>query len=166
MLNVENAQSTGYAMTETAEARLAALGLTLPDPVAALANYVPALISGNLLYVSGQVSIGPDDRVNGKLGADLAVEDGQRAARLCCLNLLAQARSALGSLEKIGQTLRLTGYVNAAPDFGDHPKVINGASDLMVEILGDRGRHTRAAVGVSSLPFGVAVEIDAIFAIA
>jgi enamine deaminase RidA (YjgF/YER057c/UK114 family) len=153
-------------MTETAEARLAALGLTLPEPVAALANYVPTLITGNLLYVSGQVSIGPDGSVKGKLGADLALEDGQNAARICCLNILAQARAALGSLEKIGQTLRLTGYVNAAPDFTDHPKVINGASDLMVGVLGDRGRHTRVAIGVSSLPSGVAVEIDAIFVIA
>jgi enamine deaminase RidA (YjgF/YER057c/UK114 family) len=153
-------------MTETAEARLAALGLTLPEPGAALANYVPTLIAGNLLYVSGQVAVGPDGPVKGKLGADLALEDGQKAARICCLNILAQAKGALGSLEKIWQTLRLTGYVNAAPDFTDHPKVINGASDLMVEVLGERGRHTRAAVGVSSLPFGVAVEIDAIFAIA
>jgi enamine deaminase RidA (YjgF/YER057c/UK114 family) len=153
-------------MTETAEARLAALGLTLPEPVAALANYVPALVAGNLIYVSVQVSIGPDGPVKGKLGADLTVEDGQKAARLCCLNILAQAKAALGSLDKIGQALRLTGYVNAAPDFTDHPKVINGASDLMVDILGDRGRHTRAAVGVSGLPFGVAVEIDAIFVIA
>ncbi|MBX2804526.1 MAG: RidA family protein [Hyphomicrobiales bacterium] len=153
-------------MTETAEARLAALGLTLPEPVAAVANYVPTLISGKLLYVSGQISMEPDGPLKGKLGDDLGIEDGQKAARVCCLNILAQARSALGSLEEIGQTIRLTGFVNATPDFTDHPKVINGASDLMVDVLGERGRHTRAAVGVAGLPLGVAVEIDAIFAIA
>ncbi len=152
-------------MTDTAETRLNALGLKLPEPVAAVANYVPALISGSFLYVSGQIAMGPDGPVKGKLGADLGIEDGQNAARICCLNILAQAKAALGSLDRIGQTVRLTGFVNAAPDFTDHPKVINGASDLMVEVLGERGRHTRAAVGVSSLPLGVAVEIDAIIAI-
>jgi enamine deaminase RidA (YjgF/YER057c/UK114 family) len=96
----------------------------------------------------------------------VSVEDGQKAARLACLNILAQAKAATGSLERISQALRLTGYVNATPDFTDHPKVINGASDLLVAVLGDRGRHTRAAVGMGSLPFGVAVEVDAIFAIA
>jgi enamine deaminase RidA (YjgF/YER057c/UK114 family) len=153
-------------MTETAEARLAAMGLTLPEPVAAVANYVPTIITGNLLYVSGQIAMAPDGPIKGKLGADLGIEDGQQAARICCLNILAQAKAALGSLDKIGQTIRLTGFVNATPDFTDHPKVVNGASDLIVEVLGERGRHTRAAVGVSGLPLGVAVEIDAIFAIA
>jgi enamine deaminase RidA (YjgF/YER057c/UK114 family) len=152
-------------MTESAEERLNALGLALPEPVAAVANYVPTLISGNLLYVSGQIAIGPDGSLKGTLGADLDVESGQNAARICGLNILAQARAALGSLDRIGQVVRLTGYVNATPDFTDHPKVINGASDLMVAVLGDRGRHTRAAVGVSGLPLGVAVEIDAIIAI-
>lgn len=152
-------------MTDTAETRLNALGLKLPEPAAAVANYVPALISGSFLYVSGQIAMGPDGPVKGKLGADLGIEDGQNAARICCLNILAQAKAALGSLDRIGQTVRLTGFVNATPDFTDHAKVINGASDLMVEVLGERGRHTRAAVGVSSLPLGVAVEIDAIIAI-
>ena len=152
-------------MKDSAEALLAALGHTLPEPVAAVANYVPTLISGNLLYVSGQISVGPEGPFKGRLGTDLDIEDGQNAARLCCLNILAQAKAALGSLDRIGQVIRLTGYVNAAPDFVDHPKVINGASDLMVEVLGERGRHTRAAVGVSGLPLGVAVEIDAIIAI-
>lgn len=153
-------------MTESAEERLNALGLTLPEPVAAVANYVPTLISGSLLYVSGQIATGPQGPLKGMLGADLDIESGQNAARLCCLNILAQAKEALGSLDRIGQVIRLTGYVNATPDFTDHPKVVNGASDLMVEVLGERGRHTRAAVGVSGLPLGVAVEIDAIIAIA
>jgi enamine deaminase RidA (YjgF/YER057c/UK114 family) len=154
-------------MSDDYEARLAALGLTLPDAPAPIANYVPFQISGGLLLISGQVSGRPGgEGIKGKLGADLSLESGQKAAQLCCLNILAQAKAALGSLDKIGQALRLTGFVNAAPDFGDHPSVINGASDLMVAVLGDRGRHTRAAVGMASLPFGFAVEIDAIFAIA
>lgn len=153
-------------MMDTTEARLAAMGLTLPEPVAAVANYLPTMITGNFLYVSGQIALGPDGPVKGKLGGGLGVEEGQEAARICCLNILAQTKAALGSLDRIEQALRLTGFVNATPDFTDHPKVINGASDMMVEIFGERGRHTRAAVGVSSLPLGVAVEIDAIFAIA
>jgi enamine deaminase RidA (YjgF/YER057c/UK114 family) len=154
-------------MSDDHEARLAALGFTLPDAPKALANYVPFQISGGLLLISGQVSGRPGgEGIKGKLGADLNVESGQKAAQIACLNVLAQAKAALGSLEKIGQALRLTGFVNATGDFGDHPSVINGASDLMVAVLGDRGRHTRAAVGVASLPFGFAVEIDAIFAIA
>lgn len=153
-------------MSDDSEARLAALGLTLPDAPAPIANYVPFLIADRLLFISGQVSSSADGGVKGKLGAELTIEDGQKAARLACLNVLAQAKAAIGSLEKIGQALRLTGFVNATGDFGHHPSVINGASDLMAEILGERGRHTRAAVGVASLPFGFAVEIDAIFAIA
>jgi enamine deaminase RidA (YjgF/YER057c/UK114 family) len=111
------------------------------------------------------VSITADDSVKGKLGAGLPIEDGEKAARLACLNVLAQVKAALGSLEKVAEAVRLSGYVNAAPDFTDHPKVINGASDLLVAVLGDKGRHTRAALGVSSLPLGAAVEIDAIFAV-
>jgi enamine deaminase RidA (YjgF/YER057c/UK114 family) len=154
-------------MSDDHEARLAALGFTLPDAPKALANYVPFQISGGLLLISGQVSGRPGgEGIKGKLGADLNVESGQKAAQIACLNVLAQAKAALGSLEKIGQALRLTGFVNATGDFSDHPSVINGASDLMVAVLGDRGRQTRAAVGVASLPFGFAVEIDAIFAIA
>jgi enamine deaminase RidA (YjgF/YER057c/UK114 family) len=154
-------------MSDDHEARLAALGFTLPDAPKALANYVPFQISGGLLLISGQVSGRPGgEGIKGKLGADLNVESGQKAAQIACLNVLAQAKAALGSLEKIGQALRLTGVVNATGEFSDHPSVINGASDRMVAVLGDRGRHTRAAVGVASLPFGFAVEIDAIFAIA
>ncbi len=153
-------------MSEDSEARLKALGLTLPDAPSPAANYVPFLIHGGLLFISGQVSRSPGLDIKGKLGADVSIEDGQKAAQLCCLNILALAKAAVGSLENIVQTMRLTGYVNATPEFGDQPTVINGASDLMVAVLGERGRHTRAAVGMGSLPFGYAVEIDAIFAVA
>lgn len=154
-------------MTGTIEARLAELGLTLPAAPNPVANYVPFAISGNLLFISGQISKAAGGTVvTGALGRDVSVETGQQAARHCALNILAQAKSALGSLDRIGQVLKLTGFVNATADFADHPKVVNGASDLMVEVLGDKGRHTRAAVGVSSLPLNCAVEVDAIIAIA
>lgn len=154
-------------MTGTIEDRLAALGLTLPEAPNPVANYVPHAISGNLLFISGQVSKGGDGTLAaGALGRDVSIEAGQAAARLCALNILAQAKAALGSLERIGQVVRITGFVNATADFTDHPKVVNGASDLLVEVLGDKGRHTRAAVGVSGLPLGAAVEVDAIIAIA
>jgi enamine deaminase RidA (YjgF/YER057c/UK114 family) len=145
------------------EARLKTLGIVLPEAASPVANYVPTLPAGNLLFVSGQISRAGDGTIiKGKLGAGLGVAEGQAAARLCALNILAQAHAALGSLDRIAQIVRLTGFVNAAPDFIDHPQVVNGASDLMVEVLGDAGRHTRAAVGVSGLPAGCAVEVDAI----
>jgi enamine deaminase RidA (YjgF/YER057c/UK114 family) len=154
-------------MTGTIEARLAELGIELPAAPNPVANYVPYVVSGNLLLISGQISKAADGTVvTGALGRDVSVEAGQAAARLCALNILAQAKAALGSLDRVGQVLRLTGFVNATPEFTDHPKIVNGASDLMVEVLGDKGRHTRAAVGVSSLPLGSAVEVDAIIAIA
>jgi len=147
-------------------ARLRDLGLELPPAPSPVANYVPTLISGNLLYVSGQISkTGDGTLIAGRVGDTVSVDVGIEAAKACALNLLAQAQAALGSLDRIGQVLRLTGFVNAGPDFTDHPKVINGASDLMVAVLGDKGRHTRAAVGVSSLPVGAAVEVDAIFSV-
>lgn len=150
-------------MDDKIEARLTALGIVLPEAASPVANYVPTLQSGNLLYVSGQVSKAADGTIiRGCLGNNMAVAQGQEAARHCALNILAQARAALGRLDRIQQVVRLTGFVNSAPDFTDHPQVINGASDVMVEILGDAGRHTRAAVGVASLPLGCAVEIDAI----
>ena len=153
-------------MSGTIEARLAELGITLPDAPNPVANYVPYAISGNLLFISGQISKGADGKiVTGALGQEVDVETGQAAARLCALNILAQAKAALGNLDRIAQVVRLTGFVNATPAFTDHPKVVNGASDLMVEVLGDKGRHTRAAVGVSSLPLGSAVEVDATIAI-
>jgi enamine deaminase RidA (YjgF/YER057c/UK114 family) len=153
-------------MAGTAEARLRALGLTLPGAASPVANYVPTHAHDGLLLVSGQVSRHADGRVAaGKLGAGTTLEEGQAAARLCALALLAQAKAALGDLDRIGQVLKLTAFVNATPDFADHPKVVNGCSDLLVEVLGDRGRHTRSAVGVASLPAGAAVEIEAIMAI-
>jgi len=153
-------------MTGTVEARLRELNLELPDASAPIANYVPHLITGNQLYISGQVPLGPDGLAfQGKVGVEFDVDQGQQAARLCALNILAQARDALGDLDRIERCLRLGGFVNAASDFTDHPMVVNGASDLIVEVLGDRGRHTRFAVGVSGLPLGVAVEVDAQFAI-
>lgn len=151
-------------MAETPEQRLAALGLTLPEAAAPLANYVPALASGGLLFISGQIARRPDGTVyTGTLGNGLDVAQGQEAARSCALAILAQARRALGSLGAIEQVLRLTGFVASAPGFFDQPQVVNGASDLLVGVLGESGRHTRSAVGVASLPAGAAVEIDAIF---
>jgi enamine deaminase RidA (YjgF/YER057c/UK114 family) len=154
-------------MTGTIEARLAELGITLPEAPNPVANYVPYAIAGNQLFISGQISKGGDGKIlTGALGDGVSVEEGQAAARLCALNILAQAKAALGGdLNRIVQVMRLTGFVNATATFTDHPKVVNGASDLMVEVLGDKGRHTRAAVGVSGLPLGSAVEVDAIIAI-
>lgn len=153
-------------MSQSIAERLNALGLTLPEAPAPVANYVPHLIAGELLFVSGQISKAPDGSiVTGRLGANLSIEDGQTAARYCALNILAQAKAALGDLERIVQVMRLTGFVASTPETGDQPKVVNGASDLMVDVLGDAGRHTRVAVGVASLPAGCAVEIDAILRI-
>ncbi len=150
-------------MSGTIEARLKSLGLVLPAAPAALANYVPTVIAGDLLYVSGQISKAADGSLTvGKVGAELTTDEGAAAAALCALNILAQAKTALGDLDRIEQVVRLTGFVNAVPSFSDHPKVINGASDLMVEVLGDKGRHTRAAVGCSGLPANAAVEVDAV----
>jgi len=152
-------------MNGKVEARLASLGIALPEAPNPVANYVPAFLAGNLLFISGQISKGADGVAKGRLGADLTIEQGRDAARLSALAILAQAKAAVGDLDRIKQVVRLTGFVNATPEFVDHPQVINGASDLMVEVLGDKGRHTRAAVGVSSLPMGCAVEIDAILLI-
>jgi enamine deaminase RidA (YjgF/YER057c/UK114 family) len=148
-------------------ARLAELALKLPDAPAPVANYVPYLIAGELLFVAGQISREADGMIlTGTLGAGVTVAEGQAAARACALNVLAQANAALGDLDRIGQVLKLTGYVNAAPNFHDLPQVMNGASDLLVQVLGDKGRHTRAAVGVAALPANAAVEVDAILRIA
>jgi enamine deaminase RidA (YjgF/YER057c/UK114 family) len=149
-----------------AEQRLFELGLKLPDAPLPVANYVPFLISGDQLFISGQVS--KDDAghvLTGLLGASASIEDGRKAARHAALNILAQAKAALGSLDRIVQVLRLTGYVASSPGFSEQPKVINGASDLLVDVLGDAGRHTRSVVGVASLPLGASVEIDAILKI-
>lgn len=149
-------------MSKTAK-RLAELGLEISSPVAPVANYVPFVVSGRKLFISGQVSIAPTGLIKGKLGADLTVEQGAEAARACAVNLIAQMKAALGGdLDRVKRIVKLTGYVNCTPDFTDQPKVINGASDLMVAVFGDAGRHARAAVGAPSLPLGAAVEIDAI----
>lgn len=153
-------------MSTTPAERLSALGLKLPEAPAPVANYVPYLLTGDTLFISGQVSKAPDGTmICGRLGDGLSIEDAQNAARYCALNILAQAQAALGDLGRIAQVLRLTGFVASTPDSGDQPKVVNGASDLMVAVLGDAGRHTRAAVGVAALPGGCAVEVDAIMRI-
>ena len=150
-------------MAGTIEARLADLGITVPAAAAPVANYVPTVRSGTMLYVSGQVTLrdGQPQHV-GKLGAGIDVEEGAQAARLCALNIIAQAKAALGDLDRVVRVVKLTGFVNSTPDFTDQPKVINGASDFMVEVFGDKGRHARSAVGVASLPLGVSVEVEAI----
>lgn len=154
-------------MSGNFETRLADLGITLPNAAAPAANYVPFVQVGDLVYISGQVSMDADGLVKGKLGGGYSVEDGQKAAKLCAVNLIAQLRNACdGDLDRLVRVVKLNGFVNATQEFGDHPTVINGASDLMVEVFGDKGRHARAAVGSSSLPFGVAVEIEGIFQIA
>jgi len=148
------------------EARLKALDLELPEAKAAIGTYVPFVHIGGQLLISGQLPMKDGAiAVAGTLGDGVDVAQGQAAAKLCALNILAQAKAALGDLDRIVQLLRLNGFVAATPGFADHPKVINGASHLMVEILGDKGRHTRIAVGCASLPLNAAVEIDAVFAI-
>lgn len=149
----------------TIEARLKELGIALPEAAAPVGSYVPFVVSGNLIFVSGQITLkdGTPQYI-GKLGDTIPVADGYQAARLCGLNLLAQAKAACGgNLDAIMRVVKLSGFVNCTPDFMDHPKVINGASDLMVEVFGDRGRHARAAVGAPSLPLGVATEVEAVF---
>ncbi|AZB54275.1 RidA family protein [Cereibacter sphaeroides] len=150
----------------TIEARLAELGVTLPDAPVPAANYVPFVKTGALVHVSGQISQGPDGLIRGKLGADMEVAAGAAAAQACAISLLSQLRRACdGDLERLVRVVKLVGFVNSTADFTDQPKVINGASDFLVEVLGEAGRHARSAVSAASLPFGVAVEIEAIFEI-
>ena len=155
-------------MSGRIDARLKELGIELPQAAAPVAAYVPSTISGNTLYISGQITVWNGERkFIGKVGQDFTVEQGKEAARLCGLNILAQARAALGGdLDRITRVLRLGGFVNSGADFHDHPAVINGASELMLDVFGDAGKHARAAVGAPSLPANVAVEVDAIFEIA
>ncbi len=151
-------------MPSAIDARLAELGIDLPEAPAPAANYVPFTKAGDLIFISGQISRNANGFILGKLGADLGPDEGYRAARACALALIAQLRAACeGDLDRVVEVIKLTGFVNAAPDFTDHPKVINGASDLFAEVFGDRGRHARAAVGCASLPLGVAVEVEGIF---
>jgi enamine deaminase RidA (YjgF/YER057c/UK114 family) len=142
--------------------RLKAAGVNLPEPRAPVANYVPFVITGNLLFISGQVSAAPDGLIKGTLGKDMTLEQGQAAAKICAINLIAQMQSALGDLERVTRIVKLGGFVNAAPDFVEIPKVVNGCSDLMVTAFGDKGRHARSAVACPVLPMGAAVEVDAV----
>ncbi len=153
-------------MSGEIEARLKALDLVLPTVALPVADYVSFLHLNGQLFIAGQLPLKDGTlAVTGTLGAGVDIAQGQDAARLCALNILAQAKAALGDLDRIVQCMRLNGFVNAAPGFTDHPKVINGASELIVKALGQKGRHTRIAVGCSCLPLGAAVEIDAIFAV-
>lgn len=149
-------------MSGTVEARLATLGLTIPEATAPAANYVPAVTSGNLLWISGQISIANGKMMQGKLAAESDVDAGRAAARQCGINIIAQIKAALGDLDRVKRVVKLVGFVNSAPDFTEQPKVINGCSDLFVEVFGDAGRHARSAVGVAALPFNVSVEIEAV----
>lgn len=155
-------------MTSSVDAKLAELGITLPTPAAPAANYVPFVLAGGMLFIAGQVPFGPDGKIAhiGKLGGTVSLEEGQLAAQLCAINILAQAKAALGDLDRVKRCVKLGGFVNCVADFADHPKVVNGASDLMVAVFGDKGRHARFAVGAPSLPFNCAVEVDAIFEVA
>ena len=147
------------------DARLAELGIELPQAPAPAAHYVPFVITGNLVFVAGQVTVWNGEiRFKGRLGADMDVDEGYRAARLCGLNLIAQAKVAAGGdLDRVKRVVKLGGFVNSTPDFTDQPKVVNGASDLMGEVFGDLGKHARFAVGAVSLPLGVSVEVDGVF---
>ncbi|HEX3864393.1 MAG TPA: RidA family protein [Stellaceae bacterium] len=150
-------------MSGKIEARLKELGIELPQPAAPVANYVPFTIAGNIVHISGQICQWNGElRFVGKLGAGVSVPDGQQAARLCAQNILAHLQVACGGeLDRVRRVLRLGGFVNCTPEFINMPQIVNGASDMMVEVFGDIGRHARAAVGVGSLPGGVAVEVDA-----
>ena len=149
------------------ESRLAELGITLPEAPMPAANYVPYVVTGNLVHISGQISQNEAGMIKGKLGADMDLAAGAEAAKRCAISLLAQLKAACGGdLGRVKRAVKLVGFVNSTADFVDQPKVINGASDFMVAALGDAGRHARSAVSAASLPFGVAVEIEGIFEIA
>jgi enamine deaminase RidA (YjgF/YER057c/UK114 family) len=155
-------------MTGSIETRLVELGVVLPNAAAPVANYVPAVRTGNTLVVSGQICFGPDGKLvaRGRLGDEVSIEDGTRAARACAINLLAQVKAALGDLDKVERVVRLGGFINSVAGFADGPKVMNGASDLMVDVFGDRGRHARSTIGVAALPLDAAVEVEGTFEIA
>ena len=152
-------------MAGIAEKALAKLGINLPSPAKPIANYVACVRSGNMLVVSGQLCFGHEGKLvaKGQLGGPVSIEDGQQAARACAINLLAQIKAELGDLDRVARVVRLGGFINSAPGFTDGPKVMNGASDLMVEVFGDKGRHARSTVGVSALPADAAVEVEGMF---
>ncbi len=150
------------------DARLQELNITLPAPPAPVASYVPYVVTGNMVFISGQVTLGPDGlKYVGKVGADISLEDGKAAARLCAINVIAQVKAACGGdLDRVKRCVKVGVFVNATPDFTQHPEIANGASDLFQEVFGDAGKHARAAVGAGSLPRGVAAEVEAVFEIA
>jgi len=151
-------------MPGTVEKKLSERGIVLTEPAAPVANYVPFVRTGRLLMVSGQICVDAGKLVaKGQLGAGVSIEDGQKAARACAVNLLAQVKAALGDLDKVLRVVRLGGFVNAAPGFTDGPKVMNGASDLMVAVFGEKGKHARTTVGVSALPLDAAMEVEGLF---
>ncbi|MCZ7657251.1 MAG: RidA family protein [Xanthobacteraceae bacterium] len=152
-------------MPGTVEKKLAELGIPIPAPATPVANYVGFVRTGNLIFVSGQLCFDAEGKLvaTGKLGATVSVEDGQKAARACAVNVLAQLKAALGDLDKIARVVRLGGFINAAPDFLETPKVMNGASDLVVTAFGDKGRHARTTIGVAVLPMDAAVEVEGLF---
>jgi enamine deaminase RidA (YjgF/YER057c/UK114 family) len=153
-------------MAGSVERKLQELGIVLPTPPAPVANYVPTVCSGNLLFCAGQISAAPGgETIKGKLGAEVDLARGQAAARICAINLLAQVKTALGDLDRVRRCVRMGGFVNATPSFGQIPQV-DGASDLIVAVFGDAGRHARTAVGVAELPNDASVEVDAIFEVA
>jgi enamine deaminase RidA (YjgF/YER057c/UK114 family) len=155
-------------MAGAIEQKLTSLGITLHTAPTPVANYVGFVRTGNLLFVSGQVCFDAEGKLiaKGKLGGGVSIEQGQAAARGCGINLLAQVKAALGDLDKVVRVVRLGGFINSAPDFLDGPKVLNGASDLMVAVFGDKGRHARTTVGVAALPSDAAVEVEAVFEVA
>lgn len=147
---------------DSPEERLKSMGLVLPKPAAPVANYVPFVRVGDLIHLSGQVSIDSSGGVRGVVGEDVSLEDGRRGARICALNLIAQMKAATGDLTSVRRVVKLCGFIQAGPDFYDIPQVLNGASDLIVEVFGEAGRHARSAVGVYRLPLNFAVEVDAV----
>src|SRR5437879_6587804 len=155
-------------MAGTVERKLSELGISLPPPASPVANYIPFVRVGALLFVSGQICLDGGGKLvaKGKLGTGVSAEDGQKAARACAINLLAQIKAALGDLDKIARVVRLGGFINSDPSFLDGPKVMNGASDLMVAVFGDKGRHSRTTVGVAVLPADAAVEVEGVFEVA
>lgn len=152
-------------MSGSIEKKLASLGISLPTPASPIANYVPFVRSGNIIIVSGQLCFGADGNLvaKGQLGGGVSMDEGQKAARACAVNLLAQLKAALDDLDKVKRVVRLGGFINSVPGFADGPKVMNGASDLMVEVFGEKGRHARSTVGVAALPANAAVEVEGQF---
>src|ERR1700733_1738201 len=152
-------------MAGTIEKKLAELGIVLPEPVAPVANYVPFVRTGNFMVVSGQLCLDAEGKLvaKGQLGGGVSIDAGIKAARACAINVLAQLKAALGDLDKITRVVRLGGFINSAPGFPDGPKVMNGASDLMVAVFGDKGKHARSTVGVAALPAEAAIEVEGLF---